>query len=186
MLRNLYLFLQKALDKACLQNFIITHLLLVIIFTVRSNLVVSLKSVTQKLSFKGHITLKNRPCFSVKYRQQNIYVGRFHPFVAHEGPQGEQSYSSTLLLTLALEGGEESASRPGRTLPLGKTRHPLYRRLGGPQGRSGQVRKISLPPEFDPRTLQSVAQSLYRLRYPAHEYLYYCSKRGSNFTFTSR
>ena len=38
--------------------------------------------------------------------------------------------------------GEGSASRPGRSLPLGKTRYPFYRRLGGPQGRSGQVRKI--------------------------------------------
>jgi hypothetical protein len=27
-------------------------------------------------------------------------------------------------------------------------------RLGGPQGRSGQVRKISPPPGFDPRTVQ--------------------------------
>ena len=39
----------------------------------------------------------------------------------------------------------------------GKPRYPLYRRLRGPQGRSGQVRKISLPPEFDPRTIQPVA-----------------------------
>ena len=39
--------------------------------------------------------------------------------------------------------GEGSASRPGRTLPPGKTPYPLYRRLGGPQSRSGQVRKIS-------------------------------------------
>jgi hypothetical protein len=31
-------------------------------------------------------------------------------------------------------------------LPLGKTRYPLYRRLGGPQGRSGLVLKISPPP----------------------------------------
>jgi hypothetical protein len=30
--------------------------------------------------------------------------------------------------------GEGSASRPGCSLPLGKTRYPLYRRLGGPQG----------------------------------------------------
>jgi len=57
----------------------------------------------------------------------------------------------------ALEGGEGSASRPGRSLPPGKTRCPLYRRLGGPQGRSGQVRKISLPPGFDPWTAQLVA-----------------------------
>ena len=53
--------------------------------------------------------------------------------------------------------GEGSASRPGRSLPPEKTRYPLYRRLGGPQGRSGQVRKISPPPGFDPRTVQPVA-----------------------------
>ena len=46
-------------------------------------------------------------------------------------------------------------SRPLFT--LGKTRYPLYRRLGGPQGRSGQVRNISPPPGFDPRTVQPVA-----------------------------
>ena len=43
--------------------------------------------------------------------------------------------------------GEGSASRPGRSLTPEKTRYPLYRRLGGPQGRSGQVRKIS--PNWD-------------------------------------
>ena len=42
-------------------------------------------------------------------------------------------------------------------LPLGKTRYPLYRRLDGPQGPSGRVRKISPPPGFDPRTVQPVA-----------------------------
>jgi len=59
-------------------------------------------------------------------------------------------------LTSALEGGEGSASSPGRTLPPRKTRYPLYKRLGGPQGRSGQVRKILPPPGFDPRTVQPV------------------------------
>jgi len=38
-----------------------------------------------------------------------------------------------------------------------KTRYPLYRRLGGPQGRSGRVQKISPSPAFDPRTIQPVA-----------------------------
>jgi len=42
-------------------------------------------------------------------------------------------------------------------LPPGKTRYPLYRRLGGPQGRCGQVRKISAQPGFDRRTLKPVA-----------------------------
>ena len=45
-------------------------------------------------------------------------------------------------MTAALEGGEWSAARPGRTLPPRKNRYPLYRSLGGPQGRSGG-RKIS-------------------------------------------
>jgi hypothetical protein len=35
-------------------------------------------------------------------------------------------------------------------LTPGMTRYPSYRRLGGPQGRSGQVRKILPPPGFDP------------------------------------
>ena len=42
-------------------------------------------------------------------------------------------------MTAALEGGEWSAARPGRTLPPGKTRYPFYRRPGGPQGRSGRA-----------------------------------------------
>jgi hypothetical protein len=42
-------------------------------------------------------------------------------------------------------------------LPPGKTRYPLYRRLGGPKSRSGRVRKISPPPGFDPQTVQPVA-----------------------------
>jgi len=39
-------------------------------------------------------------------------------------------------MTAALEGGEWSAARPGRTLPPGKTGYQFYRRLCGPQGRS--------------------------------------------------
>ena len=52
--------------------------------------------------------------------------------------------------------GEGSASRPGRTLPPGKTRYPLSRRLGGPQDRSEHVRKVSSPPGFDPWIVQPV------------------------------
>ena len=60
-------------------------------------------------------------------------------------------------MTTAPEGGEGAASRPGRSLPPGKTRYPFYRRLRGPRGRSGQVRKTSPPPGFDPRTVQPAA-----------------------------
>ena len=65
-------------------------------------------------------------------------------------------YSCSLYLTLALDGVGGKRHAPA-TLPPGKTRYPLYRRLGGPQSRSGQVRKISPPPGFDPRTVQPVA-----------------------------
>jgi len=39
----------------------------------------------------------------------------------------------------------------------GKDLVPIEQEAGGPQGRSGQVRKISPPPGFDPRTVQPVA-----------------------------
>jgi hypothetical protein len=50
-------------------------------------------------------------------------------------------------------------------LSPGKTRYSLYRKLGGSQSRSGQVRKISSPSGFDPRTVQPVAIR-YIDRYP--------------------
>ena len=87
----------------------------------------------------------------------------------------EQKYSSTLSLTSALYGGPSSAGHgrvelhlnppsgphqgshylyymgvggehhaPATFLP-GKTQYPLYRKLGGPQGWPGWVRKISPP-----------------------------------------
>ena len=58
-------------------------------------------------------------------------------------------------------------STPGCTLPPGKTRYPLYRWLGGPQGRSGREENL-VPIGIRSRTVQPVAQSLYRLSYPAH------------------
>ena len=73
---------------------------------------------------------------------------------------------------MALEGGEGSASRPGRSLPPGKTRYPFYRRLCGPQGRSGQVRKISPKPGFGPQTVQPRSQSLYQLSYSTSLYIF--------------
>jgi len=82
-------------------------------------------------------------------------------------------------MTTALEGDEELASCPGRSLPAGKTRYPLYRRLGGPQGRSGQMRKISPPPEFDPRTVHVLQ---YDVEYDSslRHYARYVMKRVMN------
>jgi len=61
--------------------------------------------------------------------------------------------------------GERSAARPGRTLPPGKTRYPFYRRLGGPQGRSGLAEK-SRPHRDSTPERPARSQSLYLLSYP--------------------
>ena len=58
-------------------------------------------------------------------------------------------------MTTELEGGECSAARPGRILLPGKTRYPFYRRLGGPQGRSGRTENL-VPTGIDPRIIQPV------------------------------
>jgi hypothetical protein len=95
------------------------------------------------------------------------------PATHHEGAWGERRYSSYLFLTSALVGGEWSASRPDHALPRRKDpRYPLYRRLGGPQSRSGHrgYRKNPLSlPEIEPRSPgRSVrSQTLYCLSYPA-------------------
>jgi len=74
-------------------------------------------------------------------------------------------------MTVALEGGEWSAARPGRTLPPGKNWYPLYRRLGGSQGRSGRGKKLTTTgirsPDGPARN-----ELLYRLSYPGHLSMY--------------
>ena len=80
-------------------------------------------------------------------------------------------------MTAALEAGEWSAARPGRNLPLGKTRYPFYRKAGwapGPvwTGRRSRPHRNSIP------DLPTRSQSLYRLSYPAHRTL--CSQTNYN------
>jgi hypothetical protein len=84
-------------------------------------------------------------------------------------PRGGVDYSSTVSLTSALDGVDGQLHAPA-ALPPGKTRYALYRRLGGLQGRSGQVRKISPPPGFDPRIVQSVASRYTDWAIPVHQY----------------
>jgi len=72
---------------------------------------------------------------------------------AYRGSRG----IALLFLDHGIRRGVGSASRPVRSLTPGETRYQLYRRLGGPQGRYGQVRKIRPPaPGFDPQTVQPV------------------------------
>ena len=62
-------------------------------------------------------------------------------------------------MTTALEGGERSASRPGRSLTLGKTRYPLYRRLDKV---SVPVSKVKNPRLFLLLTLEDGTDTLSR------------------------
>ena len=96
---------------------------------------------------------------------RNICKGKVHPRTGQEGPDGEQMYSSTLSLTSALDwvGGQRHGPA---ALPPGKTRYPLYRRLGGPQGRTGRIRKNLIPAGIRSTDRPARSESLYRLSYP--------------------
>ena len=74
--------------------------------------------------------------------------------------KGEQRYSFTLSFTSSLDGSVWSTPHLGRFTPGKETLCLLYRRLGGPQGRSGRVWKISPLAGFDPWTAQPVASHI--------------------------
>jgi len=54
----------------------------------------------------------------------------------------------------------------------------MHRRLDGPQGRSGQAENL-VPTGIRSRTVQPVAQSLYRLSYRAHIYTHTLEGNGT-------
>jgi hypothetical protein len=94
--------------------------------------------------------------------------------------QSGNGRKTTLSLTSVIHwvGGQHHAPA---ALPPGNTRYPLCRRMGGPQGRSGRVRKISPPPGSDPRAVQPVASTLYRWRYPGQHTFYYTFIKSRKF-----
>jgi hypothetical protein len=65
-------------------------------------------------------------------------------------------------------GGQRHA--PAALFP-GMPSYPLYRRLGGPQGRSVRMRKISPPLGLDPRTVQPVASRYTDWAIPIHTFI---------------
>jgi len=80
-------------------------------------------------------------------------------------------------MTAALEGGEWSAARPGRTLLPGKTRYPFYRRLSGPQGRSGRAEYLVASTGIRSRTVQPVVSHYTDWATgPTYIYIYICYK----------
>jgi hypothetical protein len=87
------------------------------------------------------------PCFTGPQREK-IFI--------QQGPKVQRGSRGVapLLLNLGAMRGGWSAIRLGRFTP-GKTRYPLYRRLGWSQGRSGRRRKFS-PHRIRSRTVQPV------------------------------
>jgi len=114
------------------------------------NMAVFCSSLTSENSHIGH-------CTNIIIIIIIIINGNVYPRTGHRSPEGERRCSSTLSLSSALDGGVWSTLLSGQFSPGKETRYPLYGRLDGPQGRSGRVRKISLPPGFNTQTVQSIA-----------------------------
>jgi len=80
-----------------------------------------------------------------------VKLSRYRPGVAQRVGRG----IALLFHDRGTRRGEWSAARPGRNLPQGKTQKPLYRRLGGPQGRSGRAEYL-VPTRIRSRPVQPV------------------------------
>ena len=113
-----------------------------------SSLLRSLHSFDSQNMFSQ--TLDGNNCTEV-FITNSVLVckGKVHP----RGGLEVQLYS---FFNLGARWGWVGNATPRPLYPGKETRYPLNRSLGGPQGRSGRVRKISPPPGFDPRTVQLV------------------------------
>ena len=112
------------------------------------------------IEFSNACYLVIQPYFQPKGKGRSQVL----PRTGREGPEGEVC-SSTLPSTSALDGMGGQHHAPTASLP-GKSRYPLYRRLGGPQDRSGRVRKMSPSTGIRSPDRPARSESLYRLRYP--------------------
>jgi len=90
----------------------------------------------------------------------------FHPVAGHTDPEENRSIAVLFHdLRTRCVWVFNVMSRP--PLPTGKSRCPLKRRLGGPQGRSGEVRKISPHRDRSPDH-RARSEYLYQLSYPGN------------------
>jgi hypothetical protein len=106
--------------------------------------------------------------------------GKAHPITGHQGPRGGEEFSSTNYQHRRYKGVGGQHHVPSALSPK-KTRYPLYRRQGGPQGRSERVLKISPPTGIRSLNRPARTQSLYRLSYPARSL--YKSSRKKHYAF---
>jgi len=82
---------------------------------------------------------------------KKVTLSRYRPGVAQRVDRG----IALLFHDRGTRRGEWSATRPGRTLPPVKTRHPFYKKLRGPQGRSERAENL-VPTGIRSRIVQPV------------------------------
>jgi hypothetical protein len=153
-----YFLLYLSTDRPRYKRLMGVSVIILVVFMFPANKLLSSSSsvALQFLKNIGHLMLRLFPDFLSTF----LYVG-FRKKVSlccnwallHEGVLGDWRYSSTHFLTSALDGGEWSASRPGRFTPRESPWCPLDRRLGGPQsrsGRGGEEKNSQPPPRIEP------------------------------------
>jgi hypothetical protein len=117
--------------------------------------------------YKENVHINNKLIIIMKNKVVPVLNLALH----HKGVLRKRRYSSTHSLTSALDGGEWSASCPGRFTP--RERAPGTHWIGGwvgPQsrsGRGGEEKNSQPPPGIEPYNPDSPARSpaLYRLSY---------------------
>jgi len=105
------------------------------------------------------------PTITMAYRKVNIKL-KFTLRTGHEGPQVGVEVCHYSFFNSGVRWGGWSTPSSIRFIQEKDTRYPLYRRLGGPQGRSGRVRKISPTTGIRSPNRPARNESLYRLSYP--------------------
>jgi hypothetical protein len=98
---------------------------------------------------------KVKPIYWPTLYTARVGKGKVYPIAQQVTQAQKWSRGIALLffLTRVLYGVGGQRHTPAALL-TGKTRYPLYRRLGEHQDRSGRVREVSPPPVFYPRTVQ--------------------------------
>ena len=137
-------------------------------------------------SFKGLKTSTSCP-HSAFISDMNV-TGKVHPLYRHWGsvqavrPIGRVEVKLYSFMTTALEGGEGSASRPGRSLTPEKEPVPIVQEAGwAPEPVWTGAENLAPNRDSIPKR-PARSQSLYRLHYPAH----HLSQRWTQYTPVSR